>query len=70
MIPTIYNPTWIDQFGLFTQKSFLMVVYNSFATGGKVIGYGLVNYFGEENVNHINYSYYSGENRCSQGDYS
>lgn len=53
MIPTIYLPTWIDQFGIFKQRPNLIVIYNSFSTIGKVLGYGLSNYFTEEKVYYI-----------------
>lgn len=53
MIPTIYLPTWIDQFGIFKQRPNLIVIYNSFSTIGKVFGYGLSNFFTEEKVNNF-----------------
>lgn len=53
MIPTIYLPTWIDQFGIFKQRPNLIVIYNSFSTIGKVLGYALSNFFTEEKVNNL-----------------
>ena len=50
MIPTVYNPTWLDQYGINSQRPNLIVIYNAFSTIGKVAGYGLVHYFTEEHV--------------------
>ncbi|MCQ2818941.1 MAG: MFS transporter [archaeon] len=50
MIPSIYIPTWLDQFGLSTQRPNLITIYNAFSTIGKVTGYGLVHLFSEEEV--------------------
>ena len=50
MIPTIYTPVWIDQFGLKEHRMELMSILQVFMPGGKVVGYFLNILFGQENV--------------------
>ena len=49
MLPSIYVPVWLDQFGIRKYKTIQITSVQLFATTGKCIGYFLNMYFGLEN---------------------
>ena len=50
MLPSIYVPVWIDQFGIRKYKTIQITSVQLFATTGKCIGYFLNMYFGLERI--------------------
>ena len=53
MIPSIYIPIWLDQYGIYKLRPHLQVTYIAFSSIGKATGYGLTVLFGEESVYYI-----------------